>query len=66
MSAKEMFEEMGYTFTQNEEGIAYLLGDKVGVQFRDAHKDVVFGMGISITADLLKAVTKQYEELGWL
>lgn len=78
-SAKEMFEELGYEYDyiqnkNNEDTITYHK-DNLHIQFNLISKLIVFQNDTSyiyyaiatffINKDLLKAINKQVEELGW-
>ena len=76
MSAKEMFEELGFKFHSKDGDTTAYISDKI---YNLAHKVVVvfyeglnsisvhcgYGKSILITVDLLQAINKQVEELGW-
>lgn len=69
MSAKEMFEQLGYTkYKEFEDGLAFMYyepTENFGIVFDCYHRFVDFGDGC-MTIDVLKAINKQCEELGWL
>ena len=69
MSAKEMFEELGfkiykgYTFTTKYDLIAYTDGDTYIYFYTD--KKIEFRNDISVDYKIFQAINKQVEELGW-
>ena len=78
-SAKEMFEELGYEYdyiqNKNSEDTITYHKDNLHIQFNLISKLIVFQNDTSyiyygiatffINKDLLKAINKQIEELGW-
>ena len=71
MNAERMFFNMGYVKGARNHDFAYILGDTKGVRFDLQNKNVKvknFGRDKEFVADmnLLKAINKQCEELGWL
>ena len=69
MSAKEMFEELGYELeTENNWGLQYYNEEEDNEYFfNKEHKWVEVPKGAYDVIDLkvLKAINKQIEELGW-
>lgn len=70
MTAKEMFEELGYTERPKNEYYtdAELIYDREKRYFHSIYFDKDKTIDVSnptITLDLLKAINKQIEELGW-
>lgn len=69
MRAKEMFEKLGYE--EREETISmnciksYVNKEHMHIIYFDYDKQIDIG-AIMITFDLLQAINKQIEELGWL
>ena len=68
MTAKEMFEELGYTYCPNEEHFSL----NAIIVYRKGLKSIYFDFDKTIDIDgkiidmkLLKAINKQIEELGW-
>lgn len=78
MSAKEMFEELGYVYSKDEEGIYYLkyfieTNCYMKIEFIFELKDIFIylennasNVYTSICLQELRAINKQVEELGWL
>ena len=84
MSAKEMFEELGFKKVDGYTGIMYIketfenfeligkMAKRIFVHFVDNKVNVskIFFIGartdVGIDMELLKAINKQCEELGWL
>ena len=69
MSAKEMFEKLGYDYCPNEEhfsmcAVAVYRKGLYSIYF-DFNKMIDTGC-IIIDLPLLKAINKQVEELGWI
>ena len=71
MSAKEMFEKLGYKQVNND--INYLIYDLDGVfklKFykpqQDIEIEVIEDIYNTLDVEELKAINKQAEELGWL
>lgn len=68
MTAKEMFEELGYEYERNEYSINCETGSG-GVHFNLEYKHYTIEDSVSILKldiDLHKAITKQMQELGWI
>lgn len=79
MSAKSMFEELGYTYKyvngNNCEDVIIYTQDKAVIQFNLLSKVVVYQaknnwkdydkIAIFITKELVQAVNQQINELGW-
>lgn len=74
MSAKEMFEKLGFKCTSNDEQfISYSIFDDINrnytIIFRLLDKDIHIIDNIGwyeyLKIDVLKAINKQVEELGW-
>lgn len=71
MSAKEMFEELGYEQLYNDERMIFYVTYKGvacgsrGIEFRHKYKKIVPYNRVQIDIKLLKAINKQIEELGW-
>ena len=74
MTAKEMFEKLGYKRVYSQDKVAYFNGnDNVRIRFYELHND--YGKSIQIEDDChmstfigmqeLQAINKQVEELGW-
>lgn len=74
MSAKEMFEELGYQRNVENEKIIYLIETKGSFYYQEiifnlVQKVIVIDgnfLDVAIENDLLKAINKQAKELGWL
>lgn len=72
MSAKEMFEELGYECLETEYNIYYYLefrdyGDDtfdLGIKFDFSNQEIFCELDIDIP--LLKAINQQCKELGWI
>lgn len=71
MTAKEMFENLGYIECENADSstkypqIEYAKSYEEDITFIiDEHK--IYISNYHITLDLLKAINKQVEELGWI
>lgn len=74
MSAKEMFEELGYHFDKNkfdeDNDILTYRADYDMVSNITFYKEGIYSItiydtGEKISNELLKAINKQIEELGW-
>lgn len=78
MSAKEMFEKLGYEYSYSSDN--YLLQPKISyfidkpnekghnfyeIRFWLEDKDYEIENNSILTTDLLQAINKQIEELGW-
>ena len=74
MSAKEMFEKLGYKEVNRQDKVAYFnKKDNVRIRFYELHNQ--YGKSIQIEDDChmstfigmkeLQAINKQIEELGW-
>ena len=74
MSAKEMFEKLGYKEVNSQDKVAYFnKKDNVRIRFYELHNQ--YGKSIQIEDDChmstfigmkeLQAINKQIEELGW-
>lgn len=71
MTAKEMFEELGFVYTETPYHISYTYEIRdcsddyweIGICFKKDEKEIF--SEIDITLDILKAINKQVEELGW-
>lgn len=74
MSAKEMFEELGYQRNVESEKIIYLIETKGSFYYQEIifnllQKVIVIDgnfLEVAIETNLLKAINKQAEELGWI
>lgn len=74
MTAKEMFEELGYQRNEENEKIIYLIETKGSFYYQEiifnlVQKVIVIDgnfLEVAIESDLLKAINKQAEELGWI
>lgn len=80
MSAKEMFKELGYELVfENEEVLRYRKNKNLDVEFWKVYEKItgekmrkyikvsnVRNIPYFISVELLKAINKQIEELGWL
>lgn len=76
MTAKEMFEELGYSLVENSLGLKYqkLVADMLWVIYFDIRFEYLTTGIINdeyetyhiLDMDELKAINKQCEELGWL
>lgn len=74
MTAKEMFEELGYQRNEEKEKIIYLIETKGSFYYQEiifnlVQKVIVIDgnfLEAAIESDLLKAINKQAEELGWI
>ena len=75
-SAKEMFEELGYEWKETKEYVEYtkyyfkhwIFYSKSMIRIYKSpinSFDIFDEFGISIHQDLLQAINKQVEELGW-
>lgn len=67
MTAKEMFEKLGFVKESLEEGIEYLefsYADN-NIEFNNFMKEV-YVRGVGINVAMLAAINKQVDELGWL
>ena len=79
MKAKEMFEKLGYELVfENEEVLRYRKNEWLDVEFWKVYEKIsgekirkhikvsnVKNMPYFISIDLLQAINKQIEELGW-
>ena len=74
MTAREMFEELGYQTNEENEKIIYLIETKGSFYYQEiifnlVQKVIVIDgnfLEVAIESDLLKAINKQAEELGWI
>ena len=74
MTAKEMFEELGYQRNAENEKIIYLIETKGSFYYQEiifnlVKKVIVIDgnfLEVAIESNLLKAINKQCEELGWI
>lgn len=74
MNAKQMFEELGYQRNAEKEKIIYLIETKGSFYYQEIvfnllQKVIVIDgnfLEVAIERDLLKAINKQCEELGWI
>lgn len=61
MTAKEMFEELGYTYYKSDNMILY----EINYFLFDTDKEITVGdYGIDVAT--LKAINQQCKELGWI
>lgn len=74
MNAKEMFEELRHQRNTENEKIIYLIETKGSFYYQEiifnlVQKVIVIDgnfLEVAIESDLLKAINKQAEELGWI
>lgn len=74
MNAKEMFKELGYKRNVENEKIIYLIETKGSFYYQEiifnlVKKIIVIDgnfLEVAIENNLLKAINKQCEELGWI
>lgn len=74
MNAEQMFEELGYQRNAEKEKIIYLIETKGSFYYQEIifnllQKVIVIDgnfIEVAIERDLLKAINKQCEELGWI
>ena len=74
MTAREMFEELDYQRNEENEKIIYLIETKGPFYYQEIifnllQKVIVIDgnfLEVAIEIDLLKAINKQAEELGWI
>lgn len=74
MTAREMFEELGYQRNEENEKIIYLIGIKGSFYYQEIifnllQKVIVIDgnfLEVAIETNLLKAINKQANELGWI
>lgn len=74
MNAEQMFEELGYQRNAEKEKIIYLIETKGSFYYQEIifnllQKVIVIDgnfLEVAIERDLLKAINKQCEELGWI
>lgn len=73
MSAKEMFEKLGYKYIENDKGIVYSKSNddsKLFIAFnkvsKSFFKDDIKFVSYDIDMQELKAINQQVKELGWL
>ncbi|MDD6467144.1 MAG: hypothetical protein PUF50_03075 [Erysipelotrichaceae bacterium] len=67
--AKEMFEELGYQLEENtgfNDWIVYVDNRTYYIEFDLVYKRVNISLYAIIDSKMIKAITKQMEELGWL
>ena len=73
--ADKLFEELGYSKSENEEEIVYILKDSWTLYFGKVFKEYcmhdypnneLIGCGVSITIKEHKAIHEKMKELGWL
>lgn len=71
MSAKEMFEELGYEYDIKKTRITAKLYDRddvlsINISFHTINKRISIDcLGDALDMDELQAINKQVEELGW-
>ena len=74
MTAREMFEELGYQRNEEKEKIIYLIETKGSFYYQEIifnllKKIIVIDgnfIEVAIESDLLKAINEQAKELGWI
>ena len=74
MNAEQMFEELGYQRNEENEKIIYLIETKSLFYYQEiifnlVQKVILIDgnfLEVAIESDLLKAINKQAEELGWI
>ena len=74
MNAEQMFEELGYQRNEENEKIIYLIETKGSFYYQEiifnlVQKVILIDgnfLEVAIESDLLKAINKQAEELGWI
>lgn len=74
MTAREMFEELGYQRNVENEKIIYIIETKGSFYYQEiifnlVKKIIVIDgnfLEVAIENNLLKAINKQVEELGWI
>ena len=72
LTAREMFEKLGYKQLDNNEYRIYYVTKKGvgcgsrGLEFIHKYKKIVPYNRVQINMELLQAINKQVEELGWL
>lgn len=74
MTAREMFKELGYQRNEEKEKIIYLIETKGSFYYQEiifnlSQKVIVIDgnfFEVAIENNLLKAINKQAEELGWI
>lgn len=74
MTAREMFKELGYQRNEEKEKIIYLIETKGSFYYQEiifnlSQKVIVIDgnfLEVAIENNLLKAINKQAEELGWI
>lgn len=73
MSAKEMFEKLGYKYIENDRGIVYSKSNNDSKLFicfnkesKSFFKDDIKFVSYDIDMQELKAINQQIKELGWL
>jgi hypothetical protein len=66
MSAKEMFEELGYKYNNQFEIISYSKSDMSSYIYFNKYKDIIINVtGCCVSLKLFKAIQQQITELGW-
>lgn len=66
MTAKQMFKELGFEFSENKYGIYYWqIKDKFEISFDKLAKDVAWWYSTRHNEEIIEAINKQIEELGW-
>lgn len=69
MTAKEMFEKLGYKYDKRISDIRYFKKDVYFIKeiiFEETDKEVYIADPLCIEIDLFKAIHQQLKELGWL
>lgn len=74
MTARQMFEELGYKRSEENEKIIYLIETKGSFYYQEIifnllKKVIVIDgnfLEVAIETNLLKAIDKQAKELGWI
>lgn len=70
MSAKEMFEQLGYEYRELDDDLfQYSMASSIVIRFYKKEREfcsVEYFEPKNITVDEFKAIQKQMEELGWI
>lgn len=64
-TAREIFEEMGYIYSENNFIICYERGESEAIEFEKENRKIVVDF-YKLTPDEVLATYKQCEELGWI
>lgn len=64
-SARELFEELGYDLVETTSYMVYYYNEENGIYIWFYNNSKTIEIVNEFTLDILKAINKQIEELGW-